>query len=694
METLDIAIVGAGVSGLYLIHRLRADGWRVRAFEAGTDIGGTWYWNRYPGLRCDVESQQYSYSFSDALQKEWHWSERYAPRAEIHRYLSHVADRFDLRRDIVFNTRVTGAAWDDAAGLWRIERTPGEPVSARYLIMASGALSRTNLPDIPGIRDFAGPIYHTGQWPKEDVDFTGLDVGVIGTGSSAIQSIPIIAKQAKSLTVFQRTANFVVPAWNKPLDPAIEADFKANHEKYREILRSSPSGYFIDVDPEPMMSQPREQVLATLERRYLIGGLSITQTFADVRTDRRANDIMADFMRDKIRSRVRDKVLAEKLVPRGYPYATKRLCVDTDYLETYNQPHVRLVDLKETPIERADGAGIVTSERRFDFDAIVSATGFDAVTGALLAVDLKGRGGVTLRDRWQHGPSTYLGLQVAGFPNMFTVTGPQSPSILSSVIVSIEQHVDMISGLLGHMRKRGVSVIEAEPAAETAWGERCAELVAGTFYAEANSWYMGANVPGKPRVMLPFVGGVGVYRDICREIFARGTRGSGWRRDSATTVNRLRHISLNVCGWRARDFFWQRMRMPHGYRRQVSGRSRVPVRCHRRRLWLRRGRGGLPPRAHGLAVAVLEQGRHVAARRFSDHGKARRKTTRLTGRAPKLGDPAGLYYLSVGKGLTVFGASGLGGGSLINAGVALRPDLGRLRKAGWPDAVRRRWTAR
>ena len=525
METLDIAIVGAGVSGLYLIHRLRADGWRIRAFEAGTDVGGTWYWNRYPGLRCDVESLQYSYSFSDALQKEWHWTERYATRAEIHRYLRHVADRFDLRRDITFNTRITGAAWDEAAGLWRIERTPGEAIGARYLIMASGALSQTNLPDIPGFDSFAGPIYHTGKWPKEEIDFTGLDVGIIGTGSSGIQAMPIIAAQAKSLTVFQRTANFVVPAWNKPLAPDLEADFRANHAAYREKLRWSIAGYFTDVEPEPLLSLPRENVIAELEKRYRIGGLGISHAYADVKTDRRANEFVANFVRDKIRSRVRDKAVAEKLVPRGYPYATKRLCVETDYLEIYNRPNVTLVDLRETPLKRADTGGLATTERHFKFDAIVSATGFDAMTGALLAVDLRGKDGVTLRDRWQYGPQTYLGLQISGFPNMFTITGPQSPSILSNVIVSIEQHVDFVTDCLRHLRQRGLSRIEAEASAEAAWGEKCAALAASTFYPEANSWYMGANVPGKPRVMLPFVGGVGVYRGICNEIAAKGYEG-------------------------------------------------------------------------------------------------------------------------------------------------------------------------
>jgi cyclohexanone monooxygenase len=525
MDQIDIAVVGAGFSGLYLLHRLRSDGWRVKVLEAGSDLGGTWHWNRYPGLRCDIESLQYSYSFSDALQREWHWRERYAERAEIHRYLHHVADRFDLERDIVYGTRVTAAAWDEAAGLWRIERSPGDPLAARTLIMATGALSEPNLPDVPGIRDFAGPVYHTGRWPMEPVDFTGLDVGVIGTGSSAIQSIPIIAREARSLTVFQRTANFVIPAWNKPLAPEVEAEFKANHDVYRETMRRSSGGYLIEANEAPLMSLPREVVLAELERQYRVGGLAFTHAYADSKSDRRANEVVADFMRDKIRGRVKDKALAEKLVPRDYPFGTKRLCVDTDYFETYNRPNVTLVDLRATPLERADATGLTTTERRFALDALVCATGFDAVTGALNAVDLRGRGGVALRDLWKNGPSTYLGLTVAGFPNLFTMIGPQSPSILSNVIVSIEQHVEWIGDCLAHLRQRGLTRIEAAPAAQMAWVERCNALAAATFYPEAASWYMGANVPGKPRVMLPFVGGVGVYREICDAIAATGYEG-------------------------------------------------------------------------------------------------------------------------------------------------------------------------
>jgi len=525
MDQVDIAVVGAGFSGLYLLHRLRGDGWRVQVLEAGGDLGGTWYWNRYPGLRCDVESLQYSYSFSDPLQREWHWSERYAERAEIHRYLSHVADRFDLRRDIIFNTRVAGAAWDETAGLWRIDRTPGPPLAARMLIMATGALSQPNLPDIPGIRDFARPIYHTGLWPHHAIDFTGLRVGVIGTGSSAIQSIPIIARQAQHLTVFQRTPNFVIPAWNKPLAPEIEQEFKGNHDKYRETMRWNSGGYLVEIEPEPLLGQPRERVQAELERRYLIGGLAFTHAYADSKVDLRANDVVADFMRDKIRSRVTDQAIAEKLVPRGYPFGTKRLCVDTDYFETYNRASVTLVDLLETPFARADATGLTTSAKRFELDALIMATGFDAVTGALNAVDLRGRDGVALRDRWKSGPTSYLGLMVAGFPNLFTMTGAMSPSILSNVAVSIEQHVEWIGDCLAHLRARGMTRIEPEAAAEAAWVDKCNAFAAATFYPQTASWYMGANIPGKPRVMLPFTGGVGTYRAICNEIAAKGYEG-------------------------------------------------------------------------------------------------------------------------------------------------------------------------
>ncbi|MEZ5924185.1 MAG: NAD(P)/FAD-dependent oxidoreductase [Hyphomicrobiaceae bacterium] len=525
MQEFEVVVVGAGVSGLYLLHRLRQDGWRVRVLEAGSDIGGTWYWNRYPGLRCDIESQQYSYSFSEELQREWHWTERYATREEIQRYLHHVAERFDLRRDIEFNTRVTRTTWDDATGHWRIERTPGDPIRARVLIMATGALSQPNLPDIPGIRDYRGPIYHTAVWPKEGVDFTGLDVGVIGTGSSGIQVIPHIARQARSLTVFQRSANFVIPSFNKPLAADVEQAFKDHHAEIRETMRTNSGGYLVDPEPEPLMGQPREKVREVLEKHYRIGGLAFTHVYPDVKSDRKANEVVCEFMRDKIRERVADKALAEKLVPRGFPFGTKRLCVDADYFETYNRANVRLVDLNETPFTRFDADGVATTAEHIKLDALVCATGYDAVTGALNAIDIRGRGGASLKEHWADGPSTYLGLSVAGFPNLFNIIGPQSPSILSNVIVSIEQHVEWVTDFLKDARAMGKTRIEATPQAETAWNARCAALVAETFYPEAKSWYMGANVPGKPRVMLAFVGGVGAYRQICQDIRKKGYEG-------------------------------------------------------------------------------------------------------------------------------------------------------------------------
>lgn len=525
MAEIDIAVVGAGFSGLYLLHRLRSDGFRVQVIEAGGDLGGTWYWNRYPGLRCDIESLQYCYSFSDDLQREWHWSERYASQAEILRYLNHVAERFDLRRDIAFNTRATAANWDETAGRWRVVTERGAPVVARVLIMASGPLSQPNLPDIKGIGDFAGPIYHTGKWPHEPVDFTGRNVAVIGTGSSGIQAIPLIARQARQLTVFQRTANFVVPAWNRPMDRAEQDAYQAHHANNREQLRWSPGGYRIDLHDEPLMSLPRDVVLAELERRWQLGGLPFTHIYPDTKTDRAANEVVAEFLRGKIRRRVKDPQTAERLVPHGYPFGTKRLCVDTDYFETFNRPNVSLVDLTQTPILQIAARSLRTRERSIDAETIVLATGFDAVTGALLAVDLRGRGGVALRDVWSAGPKSYLGLMVAGFPNLFTITGPTSPSILSNVAVSIEQHVEWIADCLGHMRARTLDCIEPEPAAEADWVARCHALAAATFFPEAASWYMGANIPGKPRVMLPFTGGVGVYRGICNDIAAKGYDG-------------------------------------------------------------------------------------------------------------------------------------------------------------------------
>ncbi|MBI1405665.1 MAG: NAD(P)-binding protein [Caulobacter sp.] len=522
----DVVIVGAGFSGLYLLHRMRELGLSARVFEAGDGVGGTWYWNRYPGARVDIESQEYSYSFSDELQDEWRWTERYAAQPELLKYLNHVADRFDLRRDIQFDTRVTAAHFDEASSTWTVATDRGETVSARYCIMATGCLSLPNEPQFPGLETFQGPTYHTGRWPHEGVDFTGKRVGVIGTGSSAIQSIPQIAKQAEHLYVFQRTPNFSVPAHNGPIDEAVIADWKANRAEYRQQARMSGAGIVAVGATETLaFDVSDEERRRIFEERWGKGGFAIGAAFADLAIDRKANDTAVEFVAEKIRGIVKDPEVAEKLVPKGYPFGTKRLCVDTGYYETFNRDNVTLVDVSNAPIEAITPTGLRTADGEYAFDALVFAIGFDAMTGALGRIDIRGRGGKALKDKWADGPKTYLGLMSAGFPNLFMVTGPGSPSVLSNMVVSIEQHVDWITDCIAHLGGRQVAAIEATPEAEEAWVAHVNEVADMTLYPLASSWYLGANIPGKPRVFMPYVGGVGLYREKCDQVAADGYEG-------------------------------------------------------------------------------------------------------------------------------------------------------------------------
>jgi cation diffusion facilitator CzcD-associated flavoprotein CzcO len=524
-RAIDAVVVGAGFAGLYMLHRLRGLGFTVRVYEAGGGVGGTWYWNRYPGARCDVESMDYSYSFSDELQQEWHWTERYAAQPEILKYASHVADRFDLRRSIQFDTRVSAAAFDEYQRRWIVETDRGERVSARFCIMATGCLSDAQVPDIKGRDSYAGKWYHTGRWPHEGVDFTGRRVGIIGTGSSAIQSIPVIAKQAAHLTVFQRTPNYSMPARNAPLDPAYEQRVKQSYAEFRRLARESRVGFVTERSGDSALTVPEAERLREYEKRWKRGGLGVTATYADLLVSKDANDTAAEFFRAKIRTIVRDPEVARALTPVDYPFGTKRLCVDTGYYETFNRENVTLVDLRNTPIDFITAGGVRTSKAHYEVDDLVFATGFDAMTGALLNVDIHGRGGQRLQEAWAAGPRTYLGLSVAGFPNFFTITGPGSPSVLSNMIVSIEQHVDWIADCLVHLRQRGLASIEATAEAQEAWVQHVSEVGHMTLYPLAESWYMGANVPGKPRVLMPYIGGVGVYRQKCDEVAAKGYEG-------------------------------------------------------------------------------------------------------------------------------------------------------------------------
>jgi cation diffusion facilitator CzcD-associated flavoprotein CzcO len=524
-RTLDAVIVGAGFAGLYMLHRLRGLGLTAQVFEAGKGVGGTWYWNRYPGARCDVESMDYSYSFSDELQQEWRWTERYSSQAEILRYINHVADRFDLRRDITLETRVTSATFDEATNRWTVRTDRGHEVPARFCIMATGCLSTAQVPKFKGLEGFKGKWYHTGHWPHEGVDFTGHRVGVIGTGSSAIQSIPIIAAQAAHLFVFQRTPNYSVPAHNAPLDAEYERKVKANYAEFRRQARESRVGFVMERNDASALEVSAAEREREYETRWKRGGLGFSSTFNDILISKDANDTAGEFFRAKIRSIVRNPEVADTLTPKTYPLGTKRLCVDTDYYATFNRDNVTLVDLTKTPIAEITPEGLRTTRQDYRLDSIVFAIGFDAMTGALLAVDIQGRGGRTLKEKWAEGPKTYLGVSVAGFPNLFMITGPGSPSVLSNMIVSIEQHADWIADCIDHLRTNNRASIEATPEAESEWVQHVNEVGHATLYPQANSWYMGANIPGKPRMFMPYIGGVGVYREKCDAVAAKGYEG-------------------------------------------------------------------------------------------------------------------------------------------------------------------------
>ncbi|MBL6751057.1 MAG: NAD(P)/FAD-dependent oxidoreductase [Nevskia sp.] len=509
-----------------MLHRLRQLGLTARVFEAGEDIGGTWYWNSYPGARCDVESLDYSYSFSDALQQEWTWSERFATQPEILRYIHFVADRLNLRPQVSLRTRVTAAAYDEVARRWRVETDRGEAVMARFCIMATGCLTAAAVvPEIPGLGDFKGRWLHTGNWPKQPVDLAGRRVGVIGTGSSGIQVIPAIAPEVAQLCVFQRTPSFSVPARNAPLDPARMAELKAGYAQRRAANLQSAAGYVYDPNFQSALEVDDAQRQAEYEARWRKGGAGFLVAYKDLLLNQAANDTAAGFVRAKIRAIVQDPVTAEALVPRGFPMGARRLCLDSDYYASFNRANVKLVDLLKSPIDRIVPEGIRTADATYALDVIVFATGFDAMTGPLLRIDIRGRGGLPLRRKWARGPLTYLGLQVAGFPNLFIVAGPGSPSVLSNMVVSIEQHVDWIAQCLHYLQRNALASIEAAADSEAAWVRHVNEVAGRTLYPLASSWYTGANVAGKPRVFTPYLGGVHKYRERCEQVAAQGYKG-------------------------------------------------------------------------------------------------------------------------------------------------------------------------
>ncbi|MDE2330071.1 MAG: NAD(P)/FAD-dependent oxidoreductase [Bradyrhizobium sp.] len=525
-ETYDAVVVGAGFAGMYMLHRLRGLDLSVRVYEQGDGVGGTWYWNRYPGARCDVESMQYSYSFSEELQQEWDWSERYAPQPEILKYANHVADRFDLRRDIEFSSRVEQAVFDGSAGCWSVTLAGGKTVTASFVILATGCLSNARVPDIKGLADFKGEVHHTGHWPHHSIDFTGKRVAVIGTGSSAIQSVPVIAEQASHLTVFQRTANFSIPARNAALTAEERESFRSRYPEIRRFAREQTrNGIYQELPDRGALDDGDNERRAKYEERWARGGLTFMGVYNDLALDAAANDTAAGFVRQKIAEIVRDPETAKLLQPNNHPIGTKRICVDTDYFATFNRPNVRLVDIKSSGIEQILPHAVRAAGKDYEVDALVLATGFDAMTGSVAKIDIVGRDGATLNRKWAEGPRTYLGLMSAGFPNLFVITGPGSPSVLSNMIVSIEQHVDWIADCISFMRDHALSIMEAERDAEDKWVAHVNEIAHATLYPQANSWYMGANIPGKPRTFMPYIGGVGAYRRICNDVVARGYEG-------------------------------------------------------------------------------------------------------------------------------------------------------------------------
>lgn len=537
-NNVDVVVAGAGFSGIYLVHKLRQAGFSFRVLESGADVGGTWYWNRYPGARCDIPTTDYTYSWDPDLEHEWTWSEKYATQPEILRYSQFVANKHDIYPHITFNTSVKNAVWNDATKKWTVTTSTGDAITCSHYIMATGCLSVPKDPDIDGNETFMGGMYVTGRWPHDQVDFTGRRVAIIGTGSSGIQSIPLIAQQASEVTIFQRTPNFSVPAYNGPVSEDRKAPLLADRNAYRESAKWTRGGVPLPASEVSVLTATPEQRRKLFEEGWKRGELfSILGMFNDQSSNREANDIVSEMIREKIREVVKNPVTAELLCPKTYPFGTKRPCLDTNYFATYNLPHVRLVDLNSSPITRITEKGIDFGGESIECDDIVYATGFDAMTGAIVGVDITGKNGTTLKKKWEHGPLQYLGLMATEFPNFFMITGPGSPSVLSNMMVSIEQHVDWVTDTLVHMRDNGFDTIEPTPTAEDGWVRHGSDFANISLMKDTNSWYMGANVPGKPRVMLPYLGGVDGYRRICNEVVERDYLGFTLASSSTTQCN-------------------------------------------------------------------------------------------------------------------------------------------------------------
>jgi cation diffusion facilitator CzcD-associated flavoprotein CzcO/acetyl esterase/lipase len=524
----DAVVVGAGFAGLYAVHKLRDDlGLNVQGFDAAGGPGGTWWWNRYPGARCDFESVHYSYSFSDDLQREWEWTERFAAQPEILSYLEWVADRLDVRRAFRFHRRVTSLVWDEAQTHWTVGTDDGATCTARFVVAGPGNLSVAKAPDFPGLEDFGGEVYRTSAWPHEPVDFRGKRVGVIGTGSTGIQVIPEIARQAAHLTVFQRTANFAAPLRNEALEPAERRRLAENHAEVRAGSRENFLGVPYEAPQPSAVAATPEERRRVYDEFWEKGGFRlVVSTFQDLLFDKRANDTIADYIRERIRERVTDPATAELLCPDDHPYATKRAPFETDYYETFNRENVSLVDVRSAPIETLTETGLRTEQAEYELDVVVLATGFDAMTGPLLHMGITGRDGLTLNEKWVAGPVSYLGIMTGGFPNLFTLTGPQSAVALYNNPLAIEDHVEFTAQAITYLRERDAATIEPTAEAEQAWGALTEGVLHMTLLPEArNSWYMGANIAGKPRAAFIFAGGAPLYLAITEEIKRTGFAG-------------------------------------------------------------------------------------------------------------------------------------------------------------------------
>ncbi|MGH3757475.1 flavin-containing monooxygenase [Actinophytocola sp.] len=530
IEDHDVVVIGAGFAGVYALHRLRnQSGLRVKAVEAGSDVGGTWYWNTYPGARCDTESYVYCYSFSPELCQEWEWSGRYPGQSELQAYIRHVADRFDLRRDIDFDTRATEARFDEDSNTWTVTTDTGATYRAPFLVTAVGLLSHRFVPDLPGLADFAGEWYHTSRWPAEGVDFTGRRVGLIGTGSTGVQAAPVIAREAAHLDVFQRSPQFAIPARHELVDKKVLDEIKADYDSLWEQVRWSTGGFPFQHNGFSALEVSEDDRERTYWELWREGGVKfLFGSFRDLMLDRRANDTVAEFIRVRIREAVEDPEVAEALVPTDHPYGSRRPIVHTDYYEMFNRPNVSLVDCRHFPIQRVTETGIEVANGHRELDVIVFATGFDAVTGAYLAMDIRGRGDQRLLDKWGRGIQSYLGLSVSGFPNLFMVQGPGST--FGNQVVAIEHHVDWIAGCITDIRTRGAVTIEARPEAEASWSAQMLAAAEESLVVHADSWWNGANIPGKVRSIVFFPGSFRHYRKTCDRIADEGYAGFelGW----------------------------------------------------------------------------------------------------------------------------------------------------------------------